>query len=68
MSRNRGGFIAKASGPYDAYGTTGKAPWRAAELKTMEPLRGGRRPAVGAAYRVHGTSADADEPPAETDG
>jgi len=58
----RGGFLAKASGSYDAHLTTGKAPWRVAELKTMEAIREKRKPAVGAAYRVHGTSAWADEP------
>ena len=60
----RGGLLVKASGAYDLQLTTGKGAWRVAELRTMEPIKAKRSCCYGAQYRVRGTSAYHDEPPA----
>ena len=61
----RGGFILKASEPYDAALTTGKAPWRVAPLSGTRMTHKGNSGAfgVGSQCEVRGTSLLDEMPP-----
>lgn len=62
----RGGFILKASGSYDTQLTTGKAEWKAAELKNTSMTDKGNSGTfgVGSQFKVVGSSL-LDEQPGE---
>ena len=61
----RGGFVLKASGPYDEALTTGKAPWRVAPLVLTRMTHKGisRTFGVGSQCEVRGTCIFDEEPP-----
>ena len=61
----RGGFVLKASGPYDAALTTGAAPWRVAPLSGTRMTDKGNSATfgVGSECEVRGASILDEEPP-----
>ncbi|MBR0056767.1 MAG: hypothetical protein IJP66_05505, partial [Kiritimatiellae bacterium] len=63
----RGGFILKASAPYDEALSTGKAPWRVAPLRGTRMTHKGNSGAfgVGSECEVRGASLLDEEPPAD---